>query len=88
MAALAELVRVALAAPGRGGGAAASAHSLVAALHGSGLLAGRVVEVGLDRRRRTIHACSDLDDRQTLDLAEVVRKGDGATTLGHTIVRR
>ena len=52
MAALAELVSVALAAARRGRGAAPSTHPLVAALHSSSLLAGRVIEVRRDRRRR------------------------------------
>jgi hypothetical protein len=45
MAVLAELVSVALAAARGGRSAAFSTHSLVATLHGSGLLAGGVLSV-------------------------------------------
>jgi hypothetical protein len=44
MAALAELVSVALAAARGGWGTASSTHSLIAPLHGSGFLAGRVID--------------------------------------------
>ena len=57
MTVLAELVRVTLAAARCSWSAASSAHSLVAALHGSGLLARRVVQVGLHRRFWRDPAC-------------------------------
>ena len=81
MAALAERVSVALAAARGGWGAAASTHSLIAALHGSCLLAGRVVEVGLHRGFCASEPAGDLGDPEALLVAVVARECDGPTTL-------
>jgi len=81
MAALAELVSVAL-APARGGwGAASSTHPLVATLHGSGLLSGRVVEVGLDGGLGATKPAGDLGDREALLVAVVPRERYRPTAL-------
>ena len=70
MAGLAVRVGIALAVPRLGVGAAAAAHPHVARLDRSSLLPRRVVEVGLDRRRRATEPIGDLRDRQPLGLAE------------------
>jgi len=85
MAALAERVSIALAAARSGWGAASSTHSLIAALHGSGLRAGGVVEIRLDRGLRAAQATGDLRDGQTLLIAVVPREGSCPTTLLNTI---
>jgi hypothetical protein len=74
MTVLAELVRVTLAAARCGWSAASSAHSLVAALHGSGLLAGRVVEIGLDCGLGATESTGDLGNREALLVAIVARE--------------
>ena len=50
------------------------------------LLAGRVVEVSLDRRGRTAETHSDLGDRQALRAAEVTRQRHSAPPLEHAVV--
>jgi len=60
---------------------AAAADSLVARLHRPGLLAGRIVEVRLDRRRRATETIGDLSDREALELPVMPRQGDRPTTL-------
>ena len=70
------LVSSLLAAAGCGGSAAPPAHPLVAALHGPGLLPGRVIEIGLDRRRRSSQTCGDLRDRGPFGLTEVTCQRD------------
>jgi hypothetical protein len=85
MAALAELVSVALAAARRGRGAAPSTHALVAALHSSSLLAGRVIEVGLDGGFRATETSGDLSDREALLVAVVARKRRSPAPFMHTI---
>src|SRR5204863_1589370 len=81
VAPLAVRVGVALAVARLRIGAAATAHADVARLYRPSLLAGRVVEVGLDRRRRAAKAVSDLLDRETLRFTEMVRQCDGAASL-------
>ena len=56
--------------------AAATADADVAGLDGSRLRARGVVEVRLDRCRRTTESVGDLPDREALDLAEMLRQGD------------
>ena len=85
MAALAVRVGVALAAARGGLGAAASAHSLIAALHGSGLLAGRVVKVCLDCRLRPSKPPGDLGDREPLLVAVVARERRSPAPFTYTI---
>ncbi|MGO9753943.1 MAG: hypothetical protein ACLP22_21170, partial [Solirubrobacteraceae bacterium] len=71
VAGLAVRVDVALAVSGLRASAAAAAHALVAGLNRPRLLAGRIVEVRLDRRRRSPETVGDLCDREALDLAVV-----------------
>jgi hypothetical protein len=81
MAGLAVRVGVALAVARLRVGTAAAAHADVAALDRPRLLAGRVVEVRLDRRRRAAEAVGDLRDREALELAKMTRQGDRPATL-------
>ena len=68
---------------------AAAAHPLVARLDRPGLLAGRVVEVRLDRRLRAAETVGDLRNRKTLGVAEMTREGDRTAPLDDpTRVRR
>ena len=85
MARLAVRVRVALAVPRLRVRATAAAHPLVASLHCSGLLAGRIVEVRLDRRRRVAQAVGDLCNREALGLSIVASQRDSTATLNHSI---
>ena len=62
-------------------GAAAAAHPDVARVHGPRLLAGRVVKIRLDRRRRTAQAIGDLRDREALGLSIMASQRDSTTTL-------
>jgi hypothetical protein len=79
MAALAVGVRVALAVARLGIRPAAAAHPSVAGLDRPRLLAGRLVEVRLHRRRRAIETVGDLPDPDALGLA--VMTAPGATGL-------
>jgi hypothetical protein len=81
VARLAIGVSVPLPVPRLGVGAAAAAHPLVVRLDRPCLLAGRVVEVRLDRRRRATETVGDLPDREALELAVMTRQGDRPATL-------
>ena len=81
VAGLAVRVGVALAVARLRVRAAAAAHADVAGLDRPRLLAGRVVEVRLDRRRRATETVGDLPDREALDLAVMPRQGDRPATL-------
>jgi hypothetical protein len=48
----------------------------------------RVVEVGLDRRRRAAETLGDLGDREALSLTEVVRKGDRSAAFYDAVIPR
>ena len=52
------------------------------------VLAGGVVEVALNRRRRATETPGDLGDREALGLTEVVRKGDRSTALYDAVIPR
>jgi hypothetical protein len=49
------------------------------------LLAGRVIEIGLDRRRRATEAIGDLGDRQALSLPKMPGECHGASALCNPI---
>ena len=83
MAALAVLIRVTLAVASLRRGAAPPAHPPISRLHRPRLLATRVVEAGLDRRRRATQALGDLSDRQSLRVAAVPGEGNRTTALEH-----
>jgi hypothetical protein len=68
-------------------GAALPAHTDIARLDPARLLARRVIEVRLNRRRRAAESLGDLPDRKALGLAEVLRQRHGATALYHTVIR-
>ena len=65
--------------------ATAAADADVARLDRPRLLAGRVIEVGLDRRLRASQPVGDLRDCQALLLAIVPSKGRGAPTLTNSV---
>jgi len=57
----------------------------LAGTHGACLLAGRVVEVGLDGRGRAAEPARDLDDRELLGVAVVAGERGGAAALGYAV---
>ena len=63
-----------------------AAHALIARLDRARLLAGRVVEVRFDCRRRATESCSDLGDREPLAFAEVARQRHRLPALEHPVV--
>jgi hypothetical protein len=87
VAPLAIGVRVSLAVARLGVGTAAPAHPDVARLDRPRLLAGWVIEVGLDRRRRATEAVGDLSDRESLGFAVMPGQCDRPATLEHTVIR-
>ena len=88
VARLAVRVRVALAVARLRVRAAAAAHADVAGLDRPRLLAGRVVEVRLDRRRRATEAIGDLGDREALSLPKMPGQCHGASALCNPIGSR
>jgi hypothetical protein len=85
MAALAVGVGVALSVAGLRVRAAAAAHTDVAGLNRPRLLAGGVVEVGLDRRRRAPEPICYPPDREALGLPVAPRQRDGSATLDNPV---
>jgi hypothetical protein len=66
---------------------AAAAAAAVAGLDGAGLLAGGVVEVGLDGRGGAAEPARDLGDWQLFDVAVVAGERGGASALAYAIQR-
>lgn len=85
VAGLAVRIRVPLSVARLGVRAAAPAHPDVAGLDRSRLLAGRIVEVRLDRRRGAAEAGGDLLDRQALELPVMTCQGHRAAALRNPI---
>jgi hypothetical protein len=85
MTALAVRVRVALAVARLRVGAAAAAHADVAGLDRPRLLAGRVLEVRLHRRRGAAETVGDLPDREAFELSVMPRQGHRPATLENPI---
>jgi hypothetical protein len=81
MAGLAVSVRVALAVARLGVRAATAAHTDAAGLDRPRLLAGRVLEVRLDRLGRATQPVGDLPNREYLGLPDVASEHNGATAL-------
>ena len=81
VARLAIGVGVPLPVPRLGVGAAAATHADITRLVRPRLLAGRIVEIRLDRRRRATKTIRDLPDGEPLELAVVSRQRDGPATL-------